>query len=183
MVIYWPTSGFKVRTFKLCLFVKWNFNFYVRSCPLRECEVPPTSLTKDLRCLHIATASASNRPSVFCLRSLNSECFHISDYPFIFGIRVYSSSRVSAMFMRSSTFLSGNFGTFRCVFRKWSSTSARTSVKPVYRYKPPALVGILCTRDVWWLAVSHHRRFEQYTVHTQRFDRQLVSWCVSPVNR
>ena len=34
-VIYWPTPGFKGRTFKLCVLARWDFNFYVRSFPLR----------------------------------------------------------------------------------------------------------------------------------------------------
>ena len=35
MAIYWPTQGFKGRTFKLCVLTRWDFNFYVRSFPLR----------------------------------------------------------------------------------------------------------------------------------------------------
>ena len=35
MVIYWPTPGFKGRTFKLCVLTRWDFNFCVRSSPLR----------------------------------------------------------------------------------------------------------------------------------------------------
>ena len=35
MAIYWPTSGFKRRTFKLCVLTRWDFNFCVRSSPLR----------------------------------------------------------------------------------------------------------------------------------------------------
>ena len=31
----WPTPGFKGRTFKLCVLTRWNFNFCVRSSPLR----------------------------------------------------------------------------------------------------------------------------------------------------
>ena len=36
MAIYWPTQGFKGRTFKLYVFTRWDFNFCVRSSPLRE---------------------------------------------------------------------------------------------------------------------------------------------------
>ena len=36
MAIYWPTLGFKGRTFKLCVLTRWDFNFCVRSSPLRE---------------------------------------------------------------------------------------------------------------------------------------------------
>ena len=36
MAIYWPTPGFKERMFKLCALTKWDFNFCVRSSPLRE---------------------------------------------------------------------------------------------------------------------------------------------------
>ena len=36
MAIYWPTPGFKGRTFKLCILTRWDFNFCVRSSPLRE---------------------------------------------------------------------------------------------------------------------------------------------------
>ena len=35
MVIYWPTPGFKGRTFKLCVLTRWDFDFCVRSSPLR----------------------------------------------------------------------------------------------------------------------------------------------------
>ena len=34
MAIYWPTPGYKGRTFKFCS-TRWDFNFYVRSSPLR----------------------------------------------------------------------------------------------------------------------------------------------------
>ena len=36
MAIYWPTARFKGRTFKLCVLTRWDFNFCVRSFPLRE---------------------------------------------------------------------------------------------------------------------------------------------------
>ena len=35
MAIYWPTPGFKGRTFKFCVPTGWDFNFCVRSSPLR----------------------------------------------------------------------------------------------------------------------------------------------------
>ena len=35
MAIYWFTPGFKGRTFKLCVLTRWDFNFCVRSSPLR----------------------------------------------------------------------------------------------------------------------------------------------------
>ena len=35
MAIYWLTPGFKGRTFKLCVHTRWDFNFCVRSTPLR----------------------------------------------------------------------------------------------------------------------------------------------------
>ena len=35
MAIYWPTPGLKGRTFKLCVLTRWDFNFFVRSSPLR----------------------------------------------------------------------------------------------------------------------------------------------------
>ena len=35
MAIFWPISGFKGRTFKLCDLTRWDFNFCVRSSPLR----------------------------------------------------------------------------------------------------------------------------------------------------
>ena len=35
IAIYWPTPGFKGRTFKLCVLARWDFNFCVRSSPLR----------------------------------------------------------------------------------------------------------------------------------------------------
>ena len=36
MAILWPTPSFKGRTFKLCVLTRWDFNFSVRSSPLRE---------------------------------------------------------------------------------------------------------------------------------------------------
>ena len=35
MARYWPTPGFKGRTFKLCVFIRWDLNFCVRSSPQR----------------------------------------------------------------------------------------------------------------------------------------------------
>ena len=35
MAIYWPTPGLKGGTFKLCVLTRWDFNFCVRSSPLR----------------------------------------------------------------------------------------------------------------------------------------------------
>ena len=35
MAIYWPTPCFQGRTFKLCVLTRWDFNFCVRSSPLR----------------------------------------------------------------------------------------------------------------------------------------------------
>ena len=34
MAIYWPTPGFKGRTFKLCVLNRWDFNFCIHSSPL-----------------------------------------------------------------------------------------------------------------------------------------------------
>ena len=36
MAIYRPTLGFKGRAFKFCVLNSWDFNFCVRSSPLRE---------------------------------------------------------------------------------------------------------------------------------------------------
>ena len=36
MAIYWPTLGFKGRTFKLCVFNRWDFNFCICSSPLQD---------------------------------------------------------------------------------------------------------------------------------------------------
>ena len=48
MAIYWPTPGLKGRPFKLCVLTRWDFNFCVRSSPLRvvswhncDCEGVP----------------------------------------------------------------------------------------------------------------------------------------------
>ena len=38
MAVYWPTPGFKGRTYKFCVLNKLDFNFCVRSSPLREDE-------------------------------------------------------------------------------------------------------------------------------------------------
>ena len=34
MAIYWHTPGLKGRTFKLCVLIRWDFNFCVRGSPL-----------------------------------------------------------------------------------------------------------------------------------------------------
>ena len=39
MAIYRPTPGFKGRTCKVCVLTRWDFNFCVRSSPLRGKEV------------------------------------------------------------------------------------------------------------------------------------------------
>ena len=39
MAIYWPTPGFKGRTFKLCVLTRWDFYFCVRSSPLRGINI------------------------------------------------------------------------------------------------------------------------------------------------
>ena len=36
MAIYGHTPGFKGRTFKLCVLTRWDFNFFIRSSPLRS---------------------------------------------------------------------------------------------------------------------------------------------------
>ena len=36
MAIYWPTTGFKGRMFKLCVLTRWDLSFCVRSSPLRR---------------------------------------------------------------------------------------------------------------------------------------------------
>ena len=36
MAIYWPTPGFKGRMSKLCVLTRWDFNFCIRSSPLRD---------------------------------------------------------------------------------------------------------------------------------------------------
>ena len=38
MYAYWPIPGFKGRTFKLCVLTRWDFNFCVRSSPLRRSD-------------------------------------------------------------------------------------------------------------------------------------------------
>ena len=35
MALYWPTPGFKGRTFKLCILTRWDFNFSIRSSPVQ----------------------------------------------------------------------------------------------------------------------------------------------------
>ena len=35
MAMYWPTPGFKRRTFKLCVLFRWDLNFCIRSSQLR----------------------------------------------------------------------------------------------------------------------------------------------------
>ena len=45
MAVYRPTSGFK--GFKLCVLNRWNFNFCVRSSPLRGTTVSDKTKTSD----------------------------------------------------------------------------------------------------------------------------------------
>ena len=44
MALYWPTPGLKGRTFKLCVLTRWDFNFCVRSSPLRLAEAEEFAL-------------------------------------------------------------------------------------------------------------------------------------------
>ena len=44
VALYWPTPGFKGRTFKLCVLTRWDLNFCVRSSPL---EIFPSSFRFD----------------------------------------------------------------------------------------------------------------------------------------
>ena len=68
MTIYWPTPGFKGRTLKLCVLIRWDFDFCVRISPLRgSCAI------RLWRTLHGATARKSEvnglrvcKGSVFC---------------------------------------------------------------------------------------------------------------------
>ena len=46
MALYWPTPGFKGRTFQLCVLTRWDFDFYVRSSPLRGNLPGPTAFQK-----------------------------------------------------------------------------------------------------------------------------------------
>ena len=63
MAVYWPTPDFKGRTFKLCVLTRWDFNFCVRSSPLRGyhdavgiiyqfCDSNQETSTTLLDCLH-----------------------------------------------------------------------------------------------------------------------------------
>ena len=48
MAIYWPTPGLKGRTFKPCVLTRWDFNFCVRSSPLRVHVVGMLRLMSDI---------------------------------------------------------------------------------------------------------------------------------------
>ena len=87
-------------------------------------EVPPSSLTAELYCLHTTTPTLI-RPSVF--RCGRMKCFLGSDFRLVFGTRVYSISRVSAMLMGRSPFPTRNFGTFCFAFRKLPNIPVRTT--------------------------------------------------------
>ena len=39
MAVYCPTPGFKGRTFKFCVLIRWDFNFCVRSSPLQRTKI------------------------------------------------------------------------------------------------------------------------------------------------
>ena len=59
MAIYWLTPDFKVRTFKLCVLSRWDFNFCVRSSPLRG---PHTAGAKNKQ-----TNNNNKNPAKACL--------------------------------------------------------------------------------------------------------------------
>ena len=76
MAIYWPTPGFKGRTFKLCVLTRWDFNFCVRSSQLwgigdrrlsqvRSCQIAT---------LHSPASSAQTGNSAVVLTFLLSKC-------------------------------------------------------------------------------------------------------------
>ena len=41
VAVYWPTRGFKGRTFQLCVLIRWDFNFCVRSGTLISVSAAP----------------------------------------------------------------------------------------------------------------------------------------------
>ena len=72
MAIYWPTPGFKRRTFKLCVLTRWNFNFYVRSSPLRGAAKSLVSLCLgSLFSAHTSRSVCLLRHELFTFRHLN----------------------------------------------------------------------------------------------------------------
>ena len=48
MAIYWPTPGYKGRTCKLCVLNRWDFNFCIRSSPLRGQQTKQNKFLKNV---------------------------------------------------------------------------------------------------------------------------------------
>ena len=65
MAIYWPTSGFKGRTFKLCVLTRWDFNFCVCSSPLRGVKSNTRTHTKHNNNNNINNNNYNNQISIF----------------------------------------------------------------------------------------------------------------------
>ena len=63
MAIYWPTPGYKGRTFKLCVLTRWDFNFCIHSSPLRKDKRhpwPPFRGTKQNVCSFLSDISSTS---------------------------------------------------------------------------------------------------------------------------
>ena len=67
MAIHWPTPGFKGRTFKVCVLTEWDFNFCVRSSPLRGTVRGPETIY-----IYICSMGKGNKAvfTAFCPISL-----------------------------------------------------------------------------------------------------------------
>ena len=107
-------------------------------------EVPLASLTMELHCLHTATSASL---AVFHLHRL--KCAYRSDFPLVFGTRVYLILCVHRV-NEKKFFLFRHLQHFPVCFSEitmYTGTDKCTDflyhllsipVKPVYQYKPPA---------------------------------------------
>ena len=93
MAKYWPTPGFKGRALKLCVLTRWDFNFCVRSSPLRGRKIDISMIP--LRYYRTEpSAQACNSSSGFEIQS------SVQD-----GIYVFGRSNMPAVSVSSSSTL------------------------------------------------------------------------------
>ena len=80
MAIYWPTPGLKGRTFNFCVLTRWDFNFCVRSSPLRGCNAEVCTCTCSTLCKKVSSKinSSTARNYVDLWRVRQREIRHFS---------------------------------------------------------------------------------------------------------
>ena len=90
MAIYWPTPGFKGKTFKPCALTRWDFNFCVHSSPLRDMERCKSFLSLQL----IYTESQDPSPIMISLDKSTGRNSYWGEELFLFGYQFSSRSCV-----------------------------------------------------------------------------------------